>query len=206
MSATASEKLFEKACEGLALSIRRIREASRPRPDYKVTLDVGALVVEVKQVGSNADDKEREWQLSTTGRSFGGVSLTRLRPLVAAANKQLRPWALRGIPTVVALYDPHPFQLYTEDHHVRSLFGDIGISMPVHGHDHAAQDVVFARNQILSDRKNRSVSAVIAIREQFRAPIGLVLFHNPYSRIPLQHGCAERLGMREVRYTFVPEE
>jgi hypothetical protein len=199
---TTSELLFETACKDLGVEFERIRTAIRRRPDYKVRSKFGALVVEVKQVNPNDADKEYERQRKTTGRSFGGVSLERLRPLVADANGQLRPWAMRRIPTVVALYDSNPFQLYTEEHHVKSLFGDIGISIPVDGIGEPAQDVVFAKNQTLSDQKNRSVSALLTIREAYRAPTVLTLYHNPFARQRLKAGCAKDLGIAEVSWNF----
>lgn len=153
-------------------------------------------MVEVKEVGANAADLENDRQLRTTGRSFGGVSLGRLRPLVKAANQQLRPWVQRHIPTIVALYDTNLWQLYTEDHHVKSLFGDLGISIPPHGKGAPAQDVVFGTNQTLAWNKNQSISAVLTIREVYQAPTELALFHNPYARLPLARGCAKKLGVR----------
>jgi hypothetical protein len=201
---TRSEELFEKVCADRNLVCRRIRTAASRRPDYKVSTPAGGLVVEVKQVDPNPTDKEYERQRKAQGYSFGGVSLTRLRPLVRDANRQLRPWALRGLATVVALYDSNLFQLYTEDHHVKSLFGDLGISVDIHNSE-AAQDVVFATNQILTDRKNRSISAVLTVREVDRGPTVLSLFHNPFARVQLKRGCAERLGIREIDYEITSE-
>jgi hypothetical protein len=106
---------------------------------------------------------------------------------------------MRRIPRVVVLYDTNLFQLYTEDHHVRALFGELAITISLDG-DAPAQDSVLATNQTLSDRKNRSVSAVVTIRDVFRAPTILTLFHNPFAKSPLARGCAERLGVREVDY------
>jgi hypothetical protein len=199
---TRSETLFEEARARLGLTCRRIRTAARPRPDYKVSGAIGRIVAEVKEVGANPTDKEYERQRATLGRSFGGISLGRLRPLVSDANKQLRLWAMRGIPGVVALYDTNIFQLYTEDHHVRSLFGDPAIAVSLGGGnvERPAQDIVLPTNQTLTGAKNQSVSAVLVIREVYRSPTLLALFHNPYARLPLTRGCAERLGIREVDY------
>jgi hypothetical protein len=196
---TQSETLFEEACKKLGVPYRRIRPAARRRPDYKISMAQGNLVVEVKEVGPNATDKEYERQRKTRGWSVGGVSLGRLRPLVADANKQLKPWVMRRIPGLVVLYDTNPFQLYTEDHHVRALFGELAISISLDG-DAPAQDSVLATNQTLSGEKNRSVSAVVTIREAYPAPTILTLFHNPFARLPLIRGCAEKLGVREVDY------
>jgi hypothetical protein len=166
----------------------------------------GMVVAEVKEVGQNSTDLEYERQRETQGWSAGGVSLGRLRPLVSDANRQLRLWVKRNVPGVVVLYDTNPFQLYTEDHHVRSLFGDLAITVSLDStDDDRAHDAVLGTNQTLTDQKNRSVSAVLTIREVYRAPTLLALFHNPFARLPLVVGCAEKLGLREISYKMETE-
>ena len=61
----------------------------------------------------------------------------------------------RRIPGLVVVYDTNLFQLYTEDHHVRSLFGDLAISISL-GEEDGAQDTVLGKSD--TDRSKESFS------------------------------------------------
>jgi hypothetical protein len=71
MAKTQSETSFEKFCANLGISCKRISEEHGKTPDYELTIDERKIIVEVKEITPN--DEERESGRLLDERGYGNV-------------------------------------------------------------------------------------------------------------------------------------
>lgn len=104
-----SELHFQRYCDLRGYDCRRIDESKQPRvrsPDYEVFINTQRVIVEVKELIANQEES-RNWrktwsdEIVVHGREPG----KRARQHIETAVGQIRPYAQKGDPTVVLLYD-----------------------------------------------------------------------------------------------------
>src|SRR5687767_12360495 len=80
-------------------------------PDSVIEL-AEPVVCEVKQIQPNKEDLAA---LSGEPRFIGRMVPNRIRPILKDISAKLRRASEDGIPTLLAVYDATPFQLYSDD-------------------------------------------------------------------------------------------
>src|SRR6266540_4589012 len=107
-SKTISEQLFERFCRDNGILFKRLdvsNESGIKSPDYEIFTPSGAMIVEVKQLDPNEDDKRFYNQLLSKGITDirGKEPGTRIRGKINHAIPQLKVAAKAGKPAIIAL-------------------------------------------------------------------------------------------------------
>jgi hypothetical protein len=196
---TVSEALFEEFCRLLAIPFEPIpvEEAEKPddrprTPDYEIHPNGHRVVVEVKQINANEDDKRAERELESVGHAdIAPKASPRVRKKIADAAPQLKRRAKGICPALLVLYDnASPVgNFYTDPYTIKAaMFGHEQVvlsvpqdfSAPVGVHDRK-----FGPKRKMTPHDNTTISAVAVMIADRCRPRELLVYHNPFAAIPL---------------------
>lgn len=191
---TISETLFERFCTETGVPFRCLSpdpSIGGRTPDYEVYWQNPPVLVEVKQIDPNCDDKTLRRLFTDTGEySFSGVPGHRLRGRISKAGSQLRARAKPDQSTLVVVYNNvGVLQGFTDERAVMSaMYGryqvDISTSRGL-----GAQVLSVARRlgggRSMTLKHNTTVSGVAVLFEWPKGPC-LVVYHNRFAARPLQ--------------------
>jgi hypothetical protein len=219
MPDASAEEQFERLCGLKGLTWRRIRPARKEgckRPDYAVWVGGTCCLVEVKQLDPNEEDRKlrrrMEKQEHTTGWEDTPVWKEekpgrRVRKKITEAASQLRPFANRGIASILVLFDGCLPQPYLRPHKVmKGMYGRDKLEIErVHGSPPSwrASGWRSAGDEGMTRTNNTSVSALAVLGVDRDDDPGIMLYHNEHAAVPLDASCVARVTdyqfNREVR-------
>jgi hypothetical protein len=153
-------------------------------PDFVIELSE-PVICEVKQIEPNKEDLA---ELSGEPPFVGRWVQNRIRPIFKNISAQLRRASKDGTPTLLAVYDATPFQMYSQDTDVmQGMFGNLSIDVWVDKTGATRQsETYYGGNRGLTPTTNTSVSALGILRGGPEAStLSFTLFHNPHARVPL---------------------
>lgn len=106
---TESEQLFEGFCSARDLAFERIPEGDARSPDYRLRLRDAEIIVEVKQIEPNAEEREL---LNTPPEEWDGANIyhwgipgERIRKKITDALPQLKALSKGEVPTLLVVYN-----------------------------------------------------------------------------------------------------
>lgn len=200
---TKSETLFEHYCEEKGISCKRIGEESERRPDYELEVSGLKVVVEVKQVDPNKEDKVRLVEFEKRGMIVADSTPgAKVRSKIKGASKQISNLAKEKCPGVLVLFDNMPFALggSLEPYHIRvGMYGfdTIVMTRPI---DFDELPQVIERKsgpkKKLTEEHNTSISA-LAVLEKKNGITSLSFYHNQHAKIPLPYDVADHLKEKQ---------
>jgi len=184
---TKSERLFEQLCERRSVLYNRIPEADTPAADYEILLGRLKVIVEVKEIAPNKRDLELI-EREKRGEQPGRVAPTKkVRDLIGTAYRQLKNSCGEDHPGLIVVYNNSPIWNFVDNWSVtNAMFG--GYEMALAANPAGGWDVVrrgFGGKQKTTSTQNRSISALCVLEESGLSGLRLVLYHNPYARIPI---------------------
>ena len=193
-----AEEFFAARCRERGITPRRIPKRNVPKPDFAIQIDGKTVIVEVKAIEPNKQDKQRK---SAVRDGFSDTR--RIANKLKRANAQLQAYARRGIPGIVNIVD------YTDPGavvvpygiHV-AMFGrdKLLLSVPRDWRDYSdspppsrIEDLRSAGRETLTPEHNTSISALLVIHLK-SPPDTFVcrLFHNHFAQNPIPPECAAR--------------
>lgn len=197
---TVSEALFEDFCRVLGVPLERIpverakTPSERPNtPDYDIYPSGHRVVVEVKQINANEDDKRAERELQSLGHAdIAPKASGRVRNKIADAAPQLKRRAKGVCSALLVLYDnAWPVgNFYTDAYTIKTaMFGreEVVLSVP---RDFSApvgvHDRKFGPKRKMTPQDNTTISAVAVMIADRGRPRELLVYHNPHAAIPLR--------------------
>lgn len=208
---TESEILFERLCRESAIPVERIDESEVTTPDYEITLSAGPVLVEVKQLEPNAEDKELLAQLRT-GKSVGfSVDMGRVRLPIMQGVKQLRPHAKGKKPAIVVLYDTIGLGNYLDPYCISfSMYGPEKVHYDVPQDPRAEiqyRGMSRGGNSVATKNENTTLSAVGVLYEYGPAnKPHMDLFHNFHASVPLDRPACAHVGFRQFEFAQPTED
>ena len=200
---TKSEHLFQEICESHRIIWNRLPELqNRKQPDYELTLQDQRVVVEVKQIEPNEDDRH----FNKTLEQEGIATQTRNPDVVARRIRNQIDKSRPQIKSYLEQYPLTPAVLVLFDNAKNSYIDPYAIQTALHGYEQvvfqvgptASEPVVvdcgFAQrnNKALRQDKNRHLSALATLDEHWelktphRRSLALAVYHNPFADIPLK--------------------
>lgn len=193
-----AEKILEEWAAQHNIRFRRIREGCKKRPDYWLICPGEAIVVEVKDLAPNSEEKHFDRELEATGYAFHtSTPGCRLRKRIKKAAAKYPPWHKRGIPCVTFVFNNTRFLSSTSGHQVyAAMFGRLSFSVPVAGSEEETMFV--AQDGVLTPDSNTSTSAVAVNEWDRRTGFTMIVFHNPYAANELDH-LASLPGVRQFK-------
>lgn len=108
---TKSEIKFEQFCNDHIIQFNRIDTGLTTTPDYHIFVGSQKIIVEVKELQANDDDKRALQDLKTQKSTVWGIHRVgdRIRYKLDDAKKQIEGRAKGICPSMLVLYDARPF-------------------------------------------------------------------------------------------------
>ncbi len=201
MKQTISENLFEQLCNENGIQWTRISEMpDMQTADYKIILEDQQVIVEIKQLDPNSDDKERFTQVFQHGGvvSYFTTSKRRARKKIKSSKTQLKNSAAGQHPTILVLYDnTSGFSGLDEDSVLDAMYGDEIYLIPPNEQT-AEIEARFGGNQQMTESSKKYISAIGILDVRNRKPI-LTLFHNSYADMPIGYDKSALLAQAQFR-------
>jgi hypothetical protein len=203
---TKAEELFEQFCGSRGIPCHRISETLRKTPDYEIVLGTTEILVEVKQLEPNDEDRAFFERLRTEGHASEMVDMGRARPAIHDAMKQLGPHARGRKPALVVLHDTMgsargyldayklAYCLYGSERVHYLVPNDPGRNIVYAGMSRGGRSVATAHH-------NTTLSAVAILHSPGLSGIpDLTVFHNLHARIPLPVQDCAAYGIPQHRF------
>lgn len=187
---TKSEQLFERLCQTRGITFRRIPEGKTKTPDYMLTLSSGDVLVEVKQLDENDEDRMINRAL-LCGEETPGVECPsdRVRHKIAEAYVQLKAYCRAGLPAGIILYNNAGHLTYMDSWTVtKAMFGDYGYrtGIPTLSGGHIVTlGAGFMERRKVTKNTSRVLSFVAVMKEGPKDVLGLEVYHNPFAVVRL---------------------
>ena len=200
---TISETLFETLCCERSVPCTRIATTTHKTPDYEVILGTQRVLVEVKQLDPNADDRRIHKALDE-GTEIGGVAspAPRLRQQIASAYRQLKTAAREGQPCLVVIYNNSGILNFIDSFTVTTaMFGKYGVRLGL-GSAGIVQETGrgFMGNASVTRNTCKSLSAVCVLKNARSGSLRLEAYHNPFALVPIDQKVLAFLAASQFRH------
>jgi len=188
MKNTLSEDMFEKFYHENSFEFSRIMtESNIKTPDYDVFPKGNRVVVEVKELQTNNDDKAA-WREARKRGVFAAWSdpSSRIRQKIGEAYKQLKCRSEGLSPAVLVLFDNGTFGGIDATDIKNAMYGDETVHV-THSSD-GNIDIVPLQGggRKCTENDNRSLSAV-SLLWSIGNTVQLSIFHNVFTKCPLPY-------------------
>ena len=185
--ATISEDFFERHCTLRGARFSRIAEGEAKSPDYWVQIHRRPIIVEVKQLDPNANDRLKETLDSCIESGMGLAPVKRVRQKLAEAYLQIRAHAARGMACIVVVYNNAGLMNFIDGFTVtKAMFGSpqIYLTLNQRGFLSLAGEG-FGSGQKLTRNSCRGISALCVLETGGHRETHLSAYHNPYALNPI---------------------
>jgi hypothetical protein len=204
MPKTISEEVFEEYCAGRGIPCNRIPETSTKTPDYELVLGTQRVIVEVKEIARNPEERESDRLLAERGRGnvTGGTPGDRVRSKIAACSKQIKARTNGILPSMLVVFNDGRVLGHVEPYHIRvAMYGleQVYLSVPPIG-SNASPSVTgmgYGPRRKMTPEDNTSISAVAALVMSSRHEIHLLVYHNRFAAVPLDPALLGAYGVRQ---------
>lgn len=181
---TESEAQFEQFCSEVSWSVVPIETTRARTPDYALSLQGTAVIVEVKEITRNyfASVSEGREVFSRKAREI-------LRHKISKAAPQLKTEAKGAHPCLFVIYDRlNPaLRLNAKPYDIlAAMYGRPIMRFTVLSRDKLVhKDTLFGPERKVTPTSNTSVSALASLWLRSDGRLGLDVFHNVYAKRPL---------------------
>jgi len=216
---TKSEALFDEYCRLRNYQNKRIEAGANlgKTPDSLVSTPFGEVIVEIKELTPNDEDKRQVEELKqqkwTTG---GGRPGARIFSIIKRAAPQLKRFAEKNVPCVLVLFD----NIFIDGMrprgrciHLESPFIDFGmyglqtVDLTQEGDKHVhIREGRGGHRQLTGDARVYISSLVVLNGKPESSEPFLYVYHNYFARIPLPQGIFRGPNDRHFRKPTHPNE
>ena len=192
---TTSEEIFEEYCRIQKYICTKIPEGSKrgKTPDWTITVKNQKIIVEVKELTPNPDDKQRAADMVNKGCSSGNESVgRRIQSKVSKATDQLGKYKNCGIPLVLVLYDniivngqrPYIRNKHFDPVYIDSaMYGLQTVKLKKDTLEHLSDERGGNKLRTLEEKKYISAISIID-KDENNKPF-IASYHNYFATIPL---------------------
>jgi hypothetical protein len=204
MPNTRSEELFETYCDRRGIRWRRVAVGEDQTPDYEIFLPRRKIVVEVKEITPNAEERRAEEELRLKGFSVGSMTPgDRVRKKISDASPQIKTRTKRRFPGLLVLFDRGMVARHIDPYQIRvAMYGFETIVLAV-PHDlnkrPYAVGAKFGPKRRMTQAHNTSIGAIAALFTPTADGIELAVYHNQYAEIPLDPKLFARYSVPQYR-------
>jgi hypothetical protein len=191
MNQTISEKLFITLCGEMGIKCTSIPVSRNKTPDFEIELEGRKVIVEVKQIDPNPDEKKQLDQFKKDGRAQGSAVIGgRMRKTIRSARKQLQARAKGVHPALLVVYCTfESLAPHTDSNNVKAaMYGFEAVTLtPTDDPDSpiASHPAGFGGGRTLTEEHNTTISAVGVFEKDFWKRTHLLVYHNDFAAIPL---------------------
>jgi hypothetical protein len=188
---TISEKLFEDYCAKAGIDLIRIPEIKSPTPDYVMSIQGTSIVVEVKEIVLNQEERKSEHVLYERG--YGNIySVTpgdRVRKKISDSSPQIKARTESFHPSILILFNQGLVANHLDPYCIRvAMYGleKVHIAVPK---DHTVSPYItgmsYGPKRKMTEEHNTSISAIGVLAIPRRNELSLSVYHNKYAAVPL---------------------
>ncbi|MEJ2673209.1 MAG: hypothetical protein P8168_13615 [Deltaproteobacteria bacterium] len=195
---THSEIFFKKYCANSEIKCISIQTGKSKTPDYELIIDGQRIIVEVKEVDRNKDEKESLRQYGREERT--GVPGDRVRRKIWQASAQIKGLTQEIYPSILVLYDLtwgghlNPYSIRV------AMYGleQIHINVPVNpsGRPHF-KGMSYGPKRKMTEEDNKSISAIGVLSTPGPNEIVLYIYHNKFAAVPLDPKLLAKYGIQQ---------
>jgi len=202
---TFAEYLFERFCDEHGIPCARVPETTGKTPDYEIFSKTTPVVVEVKDIESNAEEIESERLVNERGwgNATGGTPGGRVRAKIDAASPQIKARAQGHLPSILVVCDEGREIGHVEPYHIRvAMYGleQIYVAVPPPGQGSPyATGMGYGPKRKMTPGHNTSISAIASMFMPRCDVISLFIFHNKYAKVPFDPALLARYGVRQFK-------
>ena len=200
---TNSETFFESYCTARGITWEKIRETTTRTPDYELTIRGQRIIVEVKEITAN--DEEKESDRLSHERGYGKVlSMTpgeRVRKKITDCSAQIKARTIGVHPSILVLFDQTPTLAHLDPYHIRvAMYGldQVYIALPPIGTGSPEiTGMGYGPKRKMTETHNTSISAIGVLF--FRGPddMRLHIYHNKFARVHLDSALLANYGIEQ---------
>lgn len=195
MAKTQSEQLLEEYCVNSGLAFKRIPEGPGRTPDYELTIEGQRIIVEVKEIIPNKEEKE---SYKATKNTPGD----RVRKKTRDSNAQVKARTEGIYPSILVLFDPHWEGIGDlSDYNIRvAMYGLEQMHLAVPRYRSVSPYPTgwsYGPKRKMTENDNTSISAVGVLFTPGPDNIALDVFHNKYAAVPLDRVLLAKHGIRQ---------
>ena len=206
---TQSEKWFEDYRANAGIVCKRISEKNSKTPDYEITIDGQQIIVEVKEVSRNREERESDQLLSERG--YGSVlSHTpgdRVRKKITDSSAQIKARTHGLYPSILVLCDLQfgcgQIAGHLDPYNIRvAMYGLEQRHMAV-PRDHSvrpyATGMSYGPKRKMTEDHNTSISAIGVLFTPGPNEIVLHVYHNKFAAVPLDPRWLAKRGICQFK-------
>lgn len=205
VSKTLSETWFEEFCVRSLISYARVPETDGKRPDYTVTVSEQVIIVEVKEITPNKEERDSDRLLAERGVGLvtGGTPGARVRKKIAESSPQIKALAQGRHPSMLVLFDRGRVAGHLDPYQIRvAMYGLEQIHIVV-GRDPSVRPVAtgmsYGPKRKMTETDNTSISAVGSLFMTGPDSVHLAVYHNRFAAIPLNPALLAARGIPQFR-------
>jgi hypothetical protein len=180
--------LFEEFLTINNLRFEKINEGDTPRPDYRVSVVVGEIIFELKELAEDENFgvvKDAAYpHIKSSSRTAGD----HIRRRIESSKKQVRFGARQGIPSVLLIYNniDSVFQDFGTEYmdFIAAMYGAYTILL--NRETRVASDWFNGKDRMLQESKNTSFSAVGHLCDR-GGKTTVTLYENVFAKVKIHY-------------------
>ena len=201
---THSEKLFELYCDHKGINWRRVSVGADQTPDYEIFLPRRKVVVEVKEITPNPEERKAEEEIRRKGFSVGSTTPgDRVRKKISEASPQIRARTKRRFPGLLVLFQRGVIPHHIDPYQIRvAMYGFETIVLAVPNDLSKRPYAVgakFGPKRKMTETHNTSIGAIATLSTRSNDVIELAVYHNRHAAIPLNPKLFARYSVPQYR-------
>lgn len=206
MSRTKSESLFEEYCRRNGLDLRRVPESANVKtPDYELVFETTKIIVEVKELARNMEERESDRLLDERG--YGSVIRRmpgeRVRKKIGASSAQIKTRTQHRFPGLLVLYGSGPLSLDLDSYQIRAAMcglEQIMLAIPVDPSiSPFSIGTRFGAKRQMTPDANTSISGIGVMTDDRTGQISFSVYHNRYAAIPIDPMLLNQYNLTQYR-------
>ena len=208
---TQSEIWFEEYCAQSLLSCKRITEQNTKTPDYELQIDGQRIIVEVKEITRNPEERASDRLLAERGYG-AGLSNTpgdRVRKKIKDSSPQIKARTQDTYPSLLVLCDLSngcgQITGHLDPYNVRvAMYGLEQMHIAVPREPSASPYVTglsYGPKRQMTQDHNTSISAIGVLFTPASTEIKLHVYHNKYAAVPLDRALLAKCGIHSYELT-----
>ncbi len=184
---TQSEINVQKFFKQIGCKLFKIPETSIKTPDFYLKTTKQKIIIEVKEITENEDEKKVNSQIEQFGETdvYNSCSIgKRFRVPIQKSNRQLKKHCINNEPGLLIIQDVRSFanrSFFYQEEIKQAMFGDRVTWINQDNRKIAAD--IFQENKTTTDKKNTTISAVAILIENVQnGVLTLHIYHNPFAK------------------------
>jgi hypothetical protein len=203
MVKTQSEEFFEQYCTGKGITWKKIQEAVSRTPDYELTACGQGIIVEVKEITANDEEKESERLRRERGWSVSSSTPgDRVRKKITNSSAQIKARTQGLHPSILVSFDYGRVHGHLDPYQIRvAMYGleQVHIAVPPIGSGQPL-DVTrmsYGPKRKMTEEHNTSVSAIGVLFLRGPDDVRLTVYHNKFASLPLDPALLASYGVEQ---------